>query len=92
MAYLETSFFVWGWGSIQVVGLLSAWLARLSEGSRRQTSCHGLFFVCLALIGLSMIASMAAGPKYSLPTGITLSVMVLAAVWDFRPDPRAETL
>jgi hypothetical protein len=92
MAYLEASLLLWGLGSIQVAGLISAWLARLSEGSRRQACCQRLFFGCLGLIGLTTMASLALGPKYWLPSGMTLSIMVVGAVWDFRPETRAETL
>jgi hypothetical protein len=92
MAYLEASLLLWGLGSIQIVGLISAWLARFSEGSRRQSCCHRLFLGCLGLIGLTTMATLALGPKYWLPSGMTLSVMVLGAVWDFRPEARARTL
>jgi hypothetical protein len=92
MAYLETSFFVWTLGFIQIAGLASAWLARLSEGSRRQASCQWLFVACLALIGVTTMASVALGPRYWLASGITLSVMVLAAIWDFRAQARPESL
>ena len=90
MAYLEASLLAWGLGSIQIAGLFSAWLARLSEGSRRQAWCHRLFLACLGLIGLTTMASLALGPKYWLPSGMTLAVMVLGAVWDFRPNPGTE--
>ena len=90
MAYLQPVSLVWILVSIQIVGLASAWLARLSEGSRGQSSCQWLFFGCLALMGLTTMISLAVGPKYWLVSGATLSVMVLGAVWDFRPAARAE--
>lgn len=90
MAYLETSFLAWLLGLIQVAGLASAWLARLSEGSSRQASCHRLFVGCLALVGAMTMAFVALGERYWLATGATLSVMVLAAIWDFRPHARPE--
>ena len=89
MAYLESSSFVWLLGFVQFAGLVSAWLARLSEGSRGQASCHRLFFGCLALIGLAAMMSLALGPRYVLVSCITLSVMVLVAVWDFRAEAPA---
>ncbi len=90
MAYLEPSFLVWSLGVIQILGLASAWLARLSEGSAGQASCQRLFFACLALVALTTMASIALSPtpKYWLASGATLSVMILAAIWDF--SPRAE--
>lgn len=84
MAYLETSALAWTMGVVQVVGLLSAWLTRLSEGSCRQAWCQTLFFGCLALMGLATMAFVALGTQHWLGSGTTLSVMVLAAVWDFR--------
>jgi hypothetical protein len=92
MAYLETSFLLWLLGVIQIAGLLSAWLARLSEGSRSQASCQWLFFACLGLMGLTTMASVALGPRYWLASGATLSVMILGAIWDFRPAAKAERL
>jgi len=84
MAYLETTTLAWAMGSVQVIGLLSAWLSRLNEGSSRQAWCHLLFFTCLALLGFATMAFVALGARHWLGSGTTLSVMVLAAVWDFR--------
>jgi hypothetical protein len=84
MAYLESSSFAWVFGIIQVTGLVSAWLARFSEGSARQASCHRLFFGCLGVVGLITMLSVALGPRYLLLACITISVMVLVAVWDLR--------
>jgi hypothetical protein len=92
MAYLETSFLVWMFGFIQIAGLASAWLARLSEGSRSQASCQWLFMAFLALIGLTTMASVTLGHRYWLASGITLSVMALGAIWDFRAQARPESL
>ena len=92
MAYLETSFLVWTLGLIQMAGLASAWLARMSEGSRSQASCQWLFLVFLAVMGLTTMATVALGPRYWLASGTTLAVMVLGAIWDFRAQARPESL
>jgi hypothetical protein len=84
MAYLESSLLGSALALLQVIGLLSALLARLSEGSSQQSWCHWLFVSCLAVIGIATMAFVAAGTKHWLPSGATLSLMVLAAVWDFR--------
>ena len=84
MAYLESSFLVWSLGLIQAAGLISAWLARLSEGSRSQAPCQCLFLAFLGLVGAATMLSAALGPRYWLASGATLSVMVLGAIWDFR--------
>lgn len=86
MAYLHTEFLLWPLVLIQIAGLGSAWLARLYEGSRREASCQGLFLACLALMGASTLIAVSSGPKYWLACAATLSVMVLAAVWDFSPQ------
>jgi hypothetical protein len=86
MAYLEHSSFIWVLAIVQVAGVISAWLARLSEGSRGQDSCHRLFFGFLALMGLATMYSVALGPRYLLFACISLSVMVLVAIWDFRSE------
>ena len=83
MAYPESSFFACALAFIQVAGLLSAWLARASEGSCRQAWCQRLFLGCLGLAGGAAMLSVAFGPGYWLTSGMALSVMVLAAVWDF---------
>ncbi len=90
MAYLEASMLGWCLGLIQIIGLLSAWLARLNEGSSRQAWCHWLFVACLAVMGMATMAFVAVGARHWLASGATLSVMVLAAVWDFRAHRGAE--
>lgn len=91
MAYPESAFLIWSLGFIQITGLTSAWLARLSEGSRSQGPCHWLFLACLGLVGFATMASVTLGPRYWLASGATLSVMILGAIWDFRAHPRAES-
>jgi hypothetical protein len=90
MSLLETSFVLWIFGILQFVGLLSAWLARLSEGSRSQSSCQWLFLSCMALVSLTTMVSLAYDTRYWLASGSTLSVMVLAVIWDFRAAPEVE--
>jgi len=95
MPYLETleaSFSAWLIGSIQVVGLVSAWLARMSEGSPSQAWCQRLFFGSLLLVGFMTLAVVALGTRYWLFPGATLATMILAAVWDFRVHARIEHL
>ncbi len=86
MAYLESSSFVWALGFVQFAGLASAWLVRLSEGSRGQAHCHCLFFACLGLIGGATMLAAPLGSRYLLFSCLTISAMVLVAVWDFRDE------
>lgn len=68
---------------VQVAGLASACLARLSEGSIRQTSAQRICLGCLALVGAATMMSMLISPGASVLSGAAMSVMVLTAVWDF---------
>jgi hypothetical protein len=90
MAYLETSFLAWLLGLIQITGLASAWLARLSEGSPREAICQGLFVGCLAVVGALTMIFVALGIHHWLASGATLAVMLLAAIWDFKAHARVE--
>lgn len=92
MPYPDSAHLIWTLALIQGLGLTSAWLARLSEGSRGQASCQWLFFGCLALVGLTAMATVTLGPRYWLTSGATLGVMIVGAIWDFRAHARAESL
>jgi hypothetical protein len=69
--------------TLQVVGLASACLARMSEGSRVQAQCHAAFMVCMCLLGVATAASLAVGPGWCMSCGLTLSIMAVGAVCDF---------
>ena len=51
MANLNPSTQFWILGGVQIFGFVSAWLARLSEGSGHQAKCQGLFLLGLVLMG-----------------------------------------
>ena len=76
-------------GGIQAVGLLSAWLARFTEGSQHQHWYQRLFFLCLLLLGVATLAALLSSPTACVMAGATFSVMVLAATWDFSASKRA---
>jgi len=92
MPYQETSFLMWIVFFTQITGLASSWLARIAEGSRSQAACQWFFLACLALTGLTTMAAVDLGPRYWLISATTLSVMILGAVWDFRPQPGRESI
>ena len=77
-------------GSSQVLGLAIALSTRLSEGSRLQGVFQTLFLFYLALIGGATIVSVAVARDVWLGFGVTLSVMLVTAVSDFRQPCRAE--
>lgn len=85
MLTLDRSALLLACNLVQVIGLVSAGLARICEGSKAQTSCQYLFLFCLALVGAAAFGSFSLEPGAWVHCGITLSLMVLAAVWDFRP-------
>ena len=81
--------FVWIAAAVEVVGLASACLARLSEGSPSQASYQAFFFAALLLVGVTALAALSAGLGQWLLLGVTLSVMVLTVTWDFGVRSRA---
>ena len=83
MLSLEPTLLIYGLAIVQVIGLASACLARIGEGSIRQTSCQRLFFGCMALVGVATVLAMHVGPGACVFSGATLAVMVLTATWDF---------
>ena len=83
MLSLEPVSLIYALAVVQVVGLASACLARMGEGSIRQTSCQRLFFGCLAMVGAATMIAMAIGPGACVASGAMMAVMVLTATWDF---------
>lgn len=76
---------------LQIMGVATAVLARMSERSAFQSWCQGLFFVSLILMGIATVASLALGPAMTLASGATMAVMAVAAVWEHRPAADFET-
>jgi hypothetical protein len=79
----ELSPVVWIWISVQAMGFVSAFIARISEGSSHQTISHLFFYACLALVGATAIVALSVGPGCWLASAITLSAMVLIVTCDF---------
>jgi len=68
---------------VQIVGLLSAWAARRSQGSRYEGICCVAFYLCLMLVALTAMVSFGVGPGGTLACGATLSIMVVATIGEF---------
>jgi hypothetical protein len=81
---------IWLFGGVQVVGLMSAWMTRLSEGSAGELFCQRFFLICLGLVGLATVAAVVVQSRAWIFCGGTLSLMVLATVWDFQDSQRSE--
>lgn len=75
----------------QFLGVLSAWVARLSEGSCCQAVSQYVFFGVLPLMGVTTAAAMAIGPGCWLTCSATLAIMVLTVTCDFRRSREAAT-
>lgn len=79
---------LWWLAVVQVFGLVSAWMLRVHEGSHQQSSWQFVFFISLAMVGLTTLAAALTGPCWCLVSGSTLAVMVLTVVWDFDAGKR----
>jgi hypothetical protein len=77
--------------AVQVTGLISAWLARMTAGGRSQRSCQWLFLSCLALVGATSVVSMGISAASWLFSAFTLALMVIAAVWDVGRQAETES-
>lgn len=76
--------------AIEVMGLTSASLVRLSAGCRTHQSCQWLFFACLSLVGCSSVVAMVISPISWLLSAATLAMMIVAVVWDRSQNTRGE--
>ncbi len=76
--------------TIHVVGLASAWLARQSQGTPRQSPCQFAFLASLVIVGPATAASFFMGPGPFLLAGSTFATMVLTATWEFSDTVRAQ--
>jgi hypothetical protein len=72
------------WIAIHLGAIACAWGTRLSAGSRAETVMQVLFFAALLLVGLSACICQHLDHGLWVPSSLTLIVMVLTAVSDFR--------
>jgi len=84
MNSLPASSLVWTLLGVLVLGLLSAWFARVGAGSSRQAVSHVFFLGCLAMVAAATVVSIGVGPGCWLASASTFAVMVLAATADTR--------
>ncbi len=70
---------IWFFITVHVLGLACTWAARASEGSRGQTPCQYLFYLCLAVVGTTAIFSMHMATGFWITSGLTLGVMIVGA-------------
>ncbi|HTU27040.1 MAG TPA: hypothetical protein VMF30_16655 [Pirellulales bacterium] len=67
--------------AVEVAGLMSASLVRLTHGCRSHSSCQWLFFACLSLVGCGSVVAMVISPICWLLSGGTLAMMIVSVVW-----------
>jgi len=71
--------------AIQIVGLMTAWLARVSQKSQRhQKACQALFLLALAVVAGTAIAATRFPSAVWLLSGVTLPIMIVGTTCDFR--------
>ena len=89
MPSLDSTASLWILGSVQLMGMTSAWLARLSEGSAHQALCQRFFFLALLLMGLATMVTASGHPSMWLVSAVTLAVSLLVVICDFRHAGRS---
>jgi hypothetical protein len=72
----------WAVVAIQIVGVLSVAVARLTEDSCIRTIFHRTFFVCLLAVGLATIFAIRLQSANWLPCAATLGLMSVGATLD----------
>lgn len=75
----------------QLLGVFSACLARLTEGSSCQAIGQCLFVGALSLVGAATMVALAIGPGCWIACSATLSLMILTVTCDFRGSREAAT-
>jgi Ca2+/H+ antiporter len=72
------------WLVIHLCALACAWGTRLCAGTRAESAMQVLFFTALAVVGVAAWFCQHLDQGLWVPSGITLVLMVLTAVSDFR--------
>ncbi len=75
-------------GAVQVLGVATAGISRLMEGTRHERLGHWLCLGGLAVIGATCGAAVRLGPDAAACCAVTLAIMTLIAVCDFAPQTR----
>jgi hypothetical protein len=71
-------------GAIQILGIVAAAAARLAEGTRFERGGHWLCLLSLIVVGGLCGWSLQFGPGASAACAVTLTLMTLIAISDFR--------
>jgi hypothetical protein len=92
MDHFDSTMILWCFGAVQALGLASAWLSRVSEGSPLEPWFQRLFLLSLLASGVATIIAPGIGGVYWLISSATLGAMVVMAVCDFRQEQRPFTI
>ncbi len=71
------------WIVLHVLGLGTAWAARMQAGGRRELLAHVSFFACLVLIAFATIVGHVACLAIWPLSAVTLVMMIVTATADF---------
>ena len=69
--------------SVQVCGLISAALARISEGGRWQAVFQRMFMALLVIVAFTTVLNLWNAPQQWMASATTLTLMVVTATCDF---------
>ena len=72
-------------GAVQVLGLVAAGVARLTEGTRHEQGGQWLCLASLAVVGTACGMAIQLGPDSAAVCATTLAVMTMIAVVDVSP-------
>ncbi len=75
---------LWILATIQILGMASAWLARLSQGSANQDRWQRLFFFSLLAVGGATMLSLRLPPACWCVSAVLFTLTILVVVCDFR--------
>jgi len=79
---LEHPAILFSLGVIQVLGLISAFATRLGRRTSGVNLIQRVFLVCLATVALSTVTMVGVRSVCWMTSGVTLSLMVVTALWD----------
>jgi|GEM_PF-398779 len=71
-------------GAVQIFGIVAASVARLTEGTPHERSGQWLCLIALAVVGMLCGAALQYGPDAGAACAVTLALMTMIAVVDFR--------
>ncbi len=71
-------------GAVQIFGIVAASIARLTEGTSHERSGQWLCLIALAAVGIFCGAALQYGPDAGAACAVTLALMTMIAVVDFR--------